>query len=90
MNPLDPIFGARVDCEKPSARARGLFRPGQGVAHNLFAVVARALEDFNLAGGNREMLLITRAGYALPKAPYATSASPAAAISQRARDEAAS
>ena len=77
MNPLDPIFGARVGCEKPSARAPGLQQPGQGVAHNLFAVVARALKDFNPAGGNREMLLPTRAGLALPQGPYATPARPA-------------
>ena len=41
-------------------------------------------------GGNRETLLTTQvAGFASPQLPYATSASPAAAISPSARDEAA-
>jgi hypothetical protein len=40
-------------------------------------------------GGNREMLLTSEAELALPPVPYSTPASPAVAISPRARNEAA-
>ncbi len=40
-------------------------------------------------GGNREMMLTSHARFASPQRPYATPPNPAAAISPRARDEAA-